>query len=277
MAFVVVMASLIGACGGGEDEPGDKPAGGAPPQTADNGEAKRVRAVVREALTTKDPGACTRLVTQRALEQFTFQRGRKALAECREDADEVGAKTVAIGRIAVDGARAEADIEPRGGTLPLKEATFALVKDGGGWKIDRLTAGTLDRPAFMRVMRKQLRDEPDDLGEANATCVADALKQRKDAEIMRLFLDGDARVLAVPSVVCAIRSQIPQSQATAGYVACVTRAATRELTTGALGREIAREADLGMLETARVGRVFEDIAARCVRFARPGSSAGGVS
>ena len=44
-------------------------------------------------------------------------------------------------------------------------------------------AGTLDRPAFLRATRKELRDEPDDLGEANATCVADALKQRKDAEI----------------------------------------------------------------------------------------------
>jgi hypothetical protein len=94
---------------------------------------------------------------------------------------------------------------------------------------------------------------------------------------MKLYLEGDARVLIVPTMVCAIRSQIPQTQATAAYTACVTRAATRELTAGALGRELAGNADLNILDSERFQAAFEDIVANCVRLVRPGSSAGGVS
>jgi hypothetical protein len=282
MAFVVVMASLLGGCGGGDD---DKQARDARPSAgqqrdpggAADGDAKQVRAVVREALTTKDPDACTRLLTRSAVEQFTYQRGSKAISECREDADEVGARSVKIGRVEVDGDRAQAQVEPRGGTLTLKEATFALLEEGDRWKIDRLTAGTLDRPAFFREARKQLREEADDLGAEGVGCVTDALKRRKDAEIMKLYLDGDARVLIVPTMVCAIRSQIPRTQATAAYTECVTRAATRELTTGALGRELAGDADLNILDSERFAAAFEDIVADCVRLVRPGSSARGVS
>lgn len=282
IAFVVVMASLIGACGGGDEteQAGDeRPAAGEQqdPGPAQNADEKQVRAVLTEALTTKDPAACTRLLTQSAMEQFTLQRGSEALSECRDEADEPGATSVKIGRVEVDGERAEAQVEPKGGTLTLKEATFALLKDGDRWKIHRLTAGTLDRPAFLREARKGLREESEESDEAQVGCVVAALERRRDAEIMKLFLDGDARVLVVPTLVCEIGSQIPQTQATAAFSRCVRRAATRELTTGALGRELRRDADLDVVESGRFQRALEDIVARCVRLARPGSSAGGVS
>ncbi|HEV2787117.1 MAG TPA: hypothetical protein VGV67_12045, partial [Solirubrobacteraceae bacterium] len=243
--LVGVMALALVACGGGEDSQSTDPQ-----PTAGAAEAQ-VRAVVIEALKTKDPSACTRLLTQSAIEQFTFQRGRKALAECRDDADEVGAKTVAVRRVDVDGVRAEADVEPRGGSLTLEKATFVLRKERGSWKIDALTAATLDRPAFMREAREELREEPDAMPPDVVDCVVNDLEGRQDAEIVRLYVDSDPRVLLAPTVVCAIRAELPRTPAARPFVECVSRAARRELTTGALGRELAEDADLGILESDR--------------------------
>lgn len=269
-ALVGVMAIALTACGGGEQQQDAavKPA---------DAEEKQVRDVVVEALKTNDPSACTRLLTQSAVEQFTLQRGRKALAECRDDADEVGARTVAVRRIEVDGLRAEADVEPRGGTLTLKTATFVLRKDGGRWKIDELTAGTLDRAAFMREAREELAEEPSGMAPEVVDCVAKDLEASRDAEIMRLYIDSDPRVLLAPAVVCAIRAQLPRTPAARPFVDCVTRAARRELTTGALGRSLSQDADLGVLETDEFQGLVETIAARCAAATLPGSSAGNVS
>lgn len=269
-AVVVVMAVALAACGGGEERQDT-------PVTPADAEEKQVRDVVIEALKSNDPGACTRLLTQSAVEQFTLQRGRRAVAECRDDADEIGAKTVSVRRIDVDGMRAEADVEPRGGTLALKAATFVLRKDDGRWMIDELTAGTLDRAAFMREAREELAEEPAGMSPEVIDCVANDLEGRRDAEIMRLYIDSDPRVLLAPAVVCAIRAQLPHTPAARPFVDCVTRAARRELTTGALGRKLSQDADLGILETHEFQGLIETIAARCAAATLPGSSAGTVS
>lgn len=271
-AVIGAVAFVLAACGGGDGD-GERAVKPAPRPT----EEQAVRAAVIEALKTEQPSACTRLLTQRAVEQFTFQRGAKALERCREDSDEAGAKTVAVKRVEVDGLRAEADVEPRGGSLTLEKATFVLTKDDGSWKIDQLTAGTLDREGFFREAREELAEEPDGMPPQVVDCVVNDLQKRKDAEIVRLYVDSDPRVLLAPTVVCAVRAELPRAPAARPLVECVTRSVRRELTTGALGRELARTPDLELLETDRFRATVEEIGARCASQTLPGSSAGTVS
>ena len=267
----MVVAFALAGCGGDGDDP--QPSAG----QGLSAEEKQVRAVVLEALTTKDPDACSRLLTQSAVEQFTYYRGRRAVAECREDADEVGAKTVEVRRVHVEGTRAEVDVEPEGGTLTLKTATFVVRKQGGSWKIDALTAGTLDRPAFFREARDELSERPGDLPPDAIECVVNDLEDEPDSAIMRFYVDSDLRLLLASTAACAIRSELPRTPDARPLVDCVTRAIKRELTTGALGRELAREADLDALESSRFQGVVQQLAARCAAQALPGPSGGSVS
>lgn len=275
-ACLVVAASLLGACGGDGGE--QRGARESPAAAASAGaDERRVRAVVRKTLMTEDPEDCARLLTQAAIEQFTFRRGRAALAECRANAGEDAATAVEITRVDIDGARAEAVAEPEGGGLTMRTATFSLLKDGRRWRIDRLKAGTLDRAAFMRYGRKELREPPSSLSEEATQCVMRELRSRPDEVLVRIFVASDLRTLLVPTVVCALRHELPRTARAAPFVACVTKAVRRELTSGALGRELAGDPDIGLLESERFERVMEEIATACARQGLPAPSGGSVS
>ena len=272
VAAVAVCA--LSACGGGDDS-GSGEQRTPDPQTS--AEEREVRAVVTEALTTKDPAACTRLFTQAAVERFTYMRGRKAIAECRNEADEPAATSVAIRRVGVTGAQAEADVEPKGGNLTLRKATFALRKVSGRWRIDRITAGKLDRAAFFRELRKDLREPPDALPADAAACVTAELRTASNEDLVGIYVRSDVRQVVVPTVICALRSQLPRTQAAAPLVACVTKGVRRELTSGRLGRALADEPDLALLDSPRFQGVIEQITRRCAQEAPPGASDGSVS
>lgn len=276
--LLIVAACVLGACGG-DDGDTQEPNAGETPAAGESSSAdeQQVRAVVREALTTDDPGSCTRLLTQAAVEQFTYRRGREAIAECRKDADEVAATSVAVSRVEVDGTRAEADAEPKGGGLTLRKATFTLRKDGRRWKIDRLKAGTLDRAAFLTEARKQMREPPEALSEAVTHCVVRELRATTDAVLIRIFVASDPRPLLLPTVDCALRSELPRTAQAAPFVTCVTQGARRELTSGALGRALAGDPDLGILESERFESVIAQIAGACARQGVPAPSGGSVS
>lgn len=234
------------------------------PAPAASHEEQRVRAVVRHVMTADDPGACTRLMTSRFLEQTTFARGRAAVRNCRADADEIAAKKLVIDSVAVDGARAQTAVRPSGGTLPFERATFALRKDGGTWRFDRLTGGTLDRVAFGRVMREQSNRQgvPKDV----SACAIDDLAHTSDDAIVRSFVEPDARVVAVPIAVCSIRHELTRGQLPPNLVNCILRGARRELTSGAIGRKLAQDpTNVGGLSRAAGEQLGAGLARDCVR------------
>ena len=275
LSMVVAAACALSACGGGDDDSGSGEQRTADPQTS--ADERQVRAVVTEALTTKDPAACTRLFTQGALERFTYMRGSKAIAECRDEADEAAATSLTIPLISVTGAQAEADVEPKGGDLTLRKATFGLRKVAGRWKIDRSTAGTLHRAAFFRELREDLREPPDALPVEVADCVLAELRSASNEDLVGIYVKSDVRQVVVPTVICALRAELPRTQAAAPFVQCVTKGARRELTSGALGRALADEPDLGLLDSGRYEGVIEQITRRCAQEALPGASDGSVS
>jgi hypothetical protein len=246
-----LLACALGACGGGG---------------TDSKEEKQARAVVQEAMTTKDPGACTRLVTEKFREQTTLERGAAGISSCRRDAATAASDSLSIDRVAVTGASAEAEIRPKGGSLPFKTATLGLRKTAGRWRIDRLKAGTLDRVALGRTMREQLTSPPDRLPAKTVDCAVRDLRNTSDSAIVEAYVKPAPRVLVIPVAVCIVRVELADSGAPPNVVACIERGIRRELTTGALGRRLDRDpSSIAALQSADGERLGARVARACVR------------
>jgi hypothetical protein len=255
-ALLLASSCALGACG---DK--DQTTRAAAPATP---EQRAVRGVVQEALTTTDPSSCTRLVTQALLEQRSGEHGAAAVKTCRDDADEPGATALSIDAVRVHGARASADVRPRGGGLPFRTATLALRKSGGHWKISRLRSGVLDRPAFGRALRRELTRPPDAVPASVAACALRELHDTSDREIARAYLEPRPLVFLVPVSVCAVRIPLEREHVPQAMADCIVRGFRRELTTGALGRRLARDpAALNVLQSAEGERIGERIGRAC--------------
>ncbi|MGH2840343.1 MAG: hypothetical protein ACRDKY_05915 [Solirubrobacteraceae bacterium] len=228
--LVILVVCAIGACG---DESGDN-------ERSDD--EKQIRAVLTEALTATDPAICGRHATRRFLDQFRALRATTAVRACRRSDDLAAAQRVSVERVAVSGPRAGADIRPSGGQLPFKTLRIGLREAGGGWKLDRIKGGTLDRPAFLQFMRRQLSASPGSGSEREiADCTLRELEQTENAAVVKAFVRPDQRLLILPAIVCAVRREFTGSGVRESIVTCVIRRFRRELTTGATGRRLAAD------------------------------------
>lgn len=256
IAGLLLATCAVGACGDDKNSSGT-------PASADE---KAVRAVVQEALTTTDPSSCTRLVTRELLEQTTQERGAAAIRSCRDDAENPGAKTLTIDEVRVSGPRASVDVRPRGGGLPFKTLTLGLRRAAGRWKVSRLKSGELDRAAFKSVLRAEFAKPPDSLPPAVSDCTLKELDGTSDDRLANAFIKADATVFLVPAALCGIRVALEQETLPPGVTDCILRDFRRELTTGSLGRRIARDPDaLDVLDSPEGERLSESIGASCAR------------
>ena len=131
LALAAVAALALAACGGSGGD--DSDSGGANSKDAD-----AIRKIIRTASETKDPSKCSELATQRFLEQIQFQKGRKALEECRKDAkNDDPADSVDISSVTVDGSRGKATYLQNGGDSDGQQLTIDFVKAGRSFRRSR--------------------------------------------------------------------------------------------------------------------------------------------
>ena len=244
---------------------GDGGGGGGGGGGAAASEETRLRADVTEALTTKDPIACTRNATQRFVEYLTGLRGSAAVRECREAAGEKDAESVSFDRVAISGTRASATVRPRGGDDRLDTLEFKLRKSGEHWKLDRISGGTLERGEFLRMTREELRAPPDALSAKAADCVIRDLERRKDDAVVRQVMSGDPSLLMVPVTTCLVLNDISDKPEHRGFVRCIERRMRRELTEGATGRKLAGQGGVRALQSKTFERVANRIVGGCAR------------
>ncbi len=203
LALALLAAVAVGGCGDGDGAaPGagtDRPAQAASPAPDES----RIRAVIHESMTTRDPSACRRLATQRFLEQVTFETGAAAHEECRANTRKTDpARSVLISHVMVDGATARAHVAPTGGDADGQAVTYALVKSGGSWKLDRVTAMKIDRARFDAATRRALLREPDALTPEQADCVIRQLRPVADERLERALVESDRSVFLRSNVRC---------------------------------------------------------------------------
>jgi len=216
----MALALLCAACGGSADQ--------------DDG---RIRAVVTEAFTSKDPSVCTQLMTQAYVEQRESQRGRQAVLRCEQVVkDAATASTVNVRDVSVDGDHAEAELTHDGPDATFSPITLQLRRSGEGWKLDRLTALTVDRQTFLREVRRELSP-------AIADCVMREYALFSDDEIERAVLARSAALLSAPAVLCNVEPELRRTDLPPAVVTCAVRGLRQRLRDGRLGRLLGEDAN----------------------------------
>jgi hypothetical protein len=170
----------VAACGGGDDSGG-------------SGDEDAITEVIQTGATSTDPADCSKLQTDKSLEQteLTFG-GKTALETCEEDAsdDSTSPDSVDVTNISVDGESATADATFSGGLSDGSTYSLALIKDGDQWKLDEITGiPELNLDALRAGLAEQVSansDVPHDV----ATCVVDAFNSATEEQIKSLILSG---------------------------------------------------------------------------------------
>ena len=157
--------------------------------------ADEVRTVIRKALTTSDPAACTTLFTRAYAEQTVLTEGPGAIIACRE-ARRRGkpALQATISDVSVDDKRATARVALQGGDEDGARYDLRLVRRDDRWRLDRISAVELEFDRYLRAGRKQIARPPDALSAKESDCVVGRLRGFGEARLERAIVDADASI-----------------------------------------------------------------------------------
>ena len=194
LALAALTATVAG-CGGGS-----APSSG-PEETA------AIAAVIKKAVSTTDPADCTRLMTQRFVEQSELSKGRAALKRCEEDVGDASGnpRSTIVSNVRIDGDTARARAAFDGGDLDGQAVNLRVIRDGEGWKVDHIDSfARFDRKRLLRATENALRRPPQELSADAAGCIPRRLDKLSDAALQQVFLSGDPGPVAAVAGPCMI-------------------------------------------------------------------------
>jgi len=193
-----------------------------------SGDEKSIREGLETSLKSSDPKACSSGYTRAFLDQGTFGNAAVAgefLTFCRANIKQLAADSVDISEVRVDGDRAEADFSASGGAYAVKQATLRLTKSGDTWRLDRLKAIELARPAFERQQARLATLTRDGLSATEAGCYERRLRRLADAALERAIVDSDPSLLGDFLLVCIYRPELRKVGLTSAQTRCVLQRA----------------------------------------------------
>ena len=193
VAAFAVLAVVVGIMATGGSGGGD---------TAGTDEAQ-IKDVVQTINFTTDPSDCTRVFTQRYLDQSSFG-SEDPISTCRlktvNTRDDPRSVDVAAVQISGDLATARARYD--GGFFDGQTVDYSMVKDGDQWKLDHLSdIEDFDLRAFATEYAVIAPRSNDDLTQARANCVRDFWLDghQPAAEVKNGILDADWQQLFRPA------------------------------------------------------------------------------
>jgi hypothetical protein len=193
-AHIWVLAALatalaLAGCGGSGD--------GSTTATTGGTDQAQIADAIRTSVTSSDPADCTRLETQRFIEQIHFTTGAQALKACERDAPDTtdDPDSVDVTDVQVNGASATANVAFHGGGFDGSTLSMALVKGGDQWKLDRITAvPTFDLAAFSKAFTQRLSSNQNVAGPATA-CITKALDSAGPDSVKGALISGESSQL----------------------------------------------------------------------------------
>jgi hypothetical protein len=193
-AHIWVLAGLAAAlalagCGGS--------GGSSTTATAGGTDQAQVSDAIRTSVTSSDPADCTRLETQRFIEQIHFTKGQEALRACERDAPDTSddPDSVDVTDVQVNGSSATANAAFHGGGFDGSTLSLALVKDGEQWKLDQITAvPTFDLQAFSKAFTQRLGSNQNVPAAATA-CITKALDSAGPDSVKGALISGESSQL----------------------------------------------------------------------------------
>jgi|tagenome__1003787_1003787.scaffolds.fasta_scaffold20927684_2 hypothetical protein len=249
--IVVPLVALLAACGGSGAKGGQS--------SGDDGAA--VAAAIRQAVTSTDPADCTRLQTQRFVDQSQLVKGAAALKRCRDDAKDPrgNPRTTTVSAIKIDGDVARARAAFEGGDLDGQAIDLRVVKHRDRWKLDHIEGfAKFDRKRFLAALGASLRRPPDSLPQGAVTCIVGRIGGLSDAAIESIYVNADSGRLAGvfgPCFGSVIRDGLRRQGIPRALTDCVVRAIDKPPYTAV--RRI--------LEGADADQLFQGIAQSCLK------------
>jgi hypothetical protein len=177
LGLLVVAALMLAACGGG----GSSSAEG------------EITEAIEKATTTADPSNCTETETLSFVEQNSAEKGKGAIKTCEEEAKagEEEAEKANVSNISVNGEKATAEVEFKGGSLDSQTLEVALVEEGGKWKLDQVEGfADYNGEALEKAFEKQFEKEAEGVSPEVVSCIAEGIGKASKAEAEELFFSG---------------------------------------------------------------------------------------
>jgi hypothetical protein len=189
VSFLLAASAVLAACGGSGGDSTSEAIGGA--------DQAEIAHAIRTSVTSSDPDDCTRVETQRYLEQIHFVAGSAAVNACRQDAPDTSddPDSVDVADIEVDGTTANANVTFHGGGFDGSTLSLALIRQGDQWRVDQITGiTTFDLAAFQKSFTQRLSSQ-EGVSAAGAACIAKALNSAGPDAVKGALISGDSSQL----------------------------------------------------------------------------------
>jgi ABC-type glycerol-3-phosphate transport system substrate-binding protein len=177
LLLTVALGLALAACGGGGESSEDK-----------------ISSTIETAATSTDPAVCNETQTLNFMEQTTGSSGREAEKQCEEQAEsgENNPDSVKVSEVEVEGEKATANAEFKGGNFDGQTLTLALVEEEGEWKLDELTGFVNFDPAkLIAVLAGKLKEEAS-IEPRIASCIVEGMEELPDKELESLVLENNS-------------------------------------------------------------------------------------
>ncbi len=170
-----------------------------------NSDESKVEEVIETSATSTDPADCTKLQTQKFVEQTTQENGKAALKSCEEEAEkEEGSESAKVSNVEVEGSSATADVALTGGGFDGQTVEVALVKEGDQWKLNEVTKFVkLDQAKLVETFEREFSKPSSELSPKLAACFTEAFEEASQAEVEELLLSGSTEALEEVAVHCS--------------------------------------------------------------------------
>jgi hypothetical protein len=193
--LLAVSALALTACGSGGNSgsSGDREEG-------------QVKTAIETAATSTNPINCAKFSTQTFMEQGSEQTGQVAVKACEKEASQPNqkAKAVTVSKVEVHGSRATADAAVTGSGFGGQTLVLSLVKEGGQWKVNRITGfAKLDRAALLSTFETELEAPSSGVSKPETECIVKKLGEASQAEIEQLLLSGSTAPFVSLAKTCA--------------------------------------------------------------------------
>lgn len=197
--LLIVPALVLSACGGGSG--GGSSTGGG---SGSSGPEAEIESAVQESATASDPANCTKLDTQKFVEQMTHEKGPGAVKACEGEAGSGGgAHSVSVSNVKANGSQATLEATFDGSIFDGQTIAVAMVKEGSQWKVDQVTKIVkLDKAALQETFKTQLEATGELSGE-QVSCITDGIGKASQTGVEELLLSSSAQPFIDLATKCA--------------------------------------------------------------------------
>jgi len=182
-------AALLAACGGG---------GG-------NDDNAQITDLIQTSVKSTDPADCTKLQTQQFVEQTELQSGQAAIQQCQKDASDTSDNpdSVDVTNVTSSGETGSADVTFHGGSFDGSTLTVAVSKDGGQWKLDKITdIPNFNFPGMVQALSAKLNSDST-IPPQVASCITQAFDNAGADQVKSIILSGSGDQLTALFSTCA--------------------------------------------------------------------------